>query len=70
MECGSPLTQGETKSKLENDSLVIAPRTFLDDSWLGVATVNRADDALEQDPLRELLSRPTTVFGHLHSYHR
>jgi hypothetical protein len=46
MECGPPLTQGETKSKLENDSLVIATRTFLDDSWVDVATVNSGDDAL------------------------
>jgi hypothetical protein len=56
MECRPPLTQGETKSKLENESLIIATRTFLDDSWLSVATVNRADVALEQDPLQELLS--------------
>jgi hypothetical protein len=70
MECGSPLTQGETKSKLETDSLVIAPRTFLDDSWVDVATVNSSDDALEQDPLQDLLSRPTMVFSHLLSSHR
>ena len=70
MGCGPPLTQGETKSKLENDSLVIATPTFLDDSWVDVAKVNSGDDALEQDRLQELLSRPTMVFGHLLSSHR
>jgi hypothetical protein len=44
MGCRPPLTQGETKSKLKNDSLVIATRTFLDDSWVDVATVNSGDD--------------------------
>jgi hypothetical protein len=70
MGCGPPLTHGETKSKLESDSLVIATPTFLDDFWVDVATVNSGYDALEQDPLQELLSRPTMVFGHLLSSHR
>jgi hypothetical protein len=63
-------TADKAKSKLENDSLVIATRTFLDDSWVDVATVNSGDDALEQDPLQVLPSRPAMVFGHLLSFHR